>query len=463
MSDAEILTVVQMQAAEQTLIQGGTSVDELMRIAGEGAAEWVWRVAAGRAVTVLCGPGNNGGDGYVIAEALRARGLVVQVVAPIAPKTDAAKNARLNFGGTVLTSGKGASGSILVDCLFGSGLTRELSPEHHLLLRDLAERHPVRVAIDLPSGVASDSGALLNERLPQYDLTVALGAWKFAHWRLPARAKMGDLRPVDIGVAKVQGAAELIGKPLLRAPDSDAHKYTRGLCAVVGGEMPGAALLSSKAAMRAGAGYVKLLAAQWHPAAPAGLVVDDGPLAHALADDRIKAILAGPGLGRSDDARKRLVEALKGGKPTLLDADALALLQPDMLAEGVGYLATPHDGELEALCRAFSVVAAGRQDRAQALAKASGMVICAKGPDTIIAAPEGRLALAPPASSWLSTAGTGDVLAGIAASRMATGLSPFEAACEAVWLHGEAARQCGSAFTADELADAVTGAIAAAL
>lgn len=274
---------------------------------------------------------------------------------------------------------------------------------------------------------------------------------------------MGDLRPVDIGVAKVQGAAELIGKPLLRAPDSDAHKYTRGLCAVVGGEMPGAALLSSKAAMRAGAGYVKLLAAQWHPAAPAGLVVDDGPLAHALADDRIKAILAGPGLGRSDDARKRLVEALKGGKPTLLDADALALLQPDMLAEGVGYLATPHDGELEALCRAFSVVAAGRQDRAQALAKASGMVICAKGPDTIIAAPEGRLALAPPASSWLSTAGTGDVLAGIAASRMATGLSPFEAACEAVWLHGEAARQCGSAFTADELADAVTGAIAAAL
>lgn len=274
---------------------------------------------------------------------------------------------------------------------------------------------------------------------------------------------MGDLRLVDIGVAKVQGAAELIGKPLLRAPDSDAHKYTRGLCAVVGGEMPGAALLSSKAAMRAGAGYVKLFAAQWHPAAPAGLVVDDGPLAHALADDRIKAILAGPGLGRSDDARKRLVEALKGGKPTLLDADALALLQPDMLAEGVGYLATPHDGELEALCRAFSVVAAGRQDRAQALAKASGMVICAKGPDTIIAAPEGRLALAPPASSWLSTAGTGDVLAGIAASRMATGLSPFEAACEAVWLHGEAARQCGPAFTADELADAVTGAIAAAL
>ncbi len=463
MSSSQVLTVSQMQAAEQAIFDEGTSVDELMRIAGTGAAEWVWRVAAGRSVTVLCGPGNNGGDGYVIAETLRKRGLTVQVVAPIGPKTDAARNAHRTFRGNTLSSGKDAKGQVLVDCLFGSGLTRELSPEHHLLLRDLAARHGIRIAIDLPSGVESDSGNQLNERLPTYHLTLALGAWKFAHWRLPARANMGELRLVEIGVPATPGAAELIEKPALNPPADDAHKYKRGLCAVVGGAMAGAALLASKAAMRGGAGYVKLFAPHSHPAAPAGLVIDEGSLDQNLADERIDAVLAGPGLGRDADAADRLSAVLKHDRPAVLDADALVLLDPDMLQEGADYLATPHDGELETLCRTFAVVATGRQERAQALAKVSGMVVCAKGPDTIIAAPDGRLALATPSPSWLSTAGTGDVLAGIAASRMATGRDAFEAAREAVWLHGEAARQCGPAFTADELADAVSGAIAAAL
>lgn len=462
MSANQILTVEQMQAAEQALIDAGTSVDALMQVAGKGAAQWVWRVAGGRPVTVLCGPGNNGGDGYVIAEVLRKRGLEVCVVAPIAPKTDAAKNARREYKGISLSSGKDAKGQVLVDCLFGSGLARPLSGEHILLLRDLAARHPIRIAVDLPSGVESDSGALLNERLPDYRLTIALGAWKFAHYRLPARTRMGDLKLVPIGVDAVDGAAQLICKPRLRAPASDAHKYTRGLCAVVGGAMPGASLLASQSAMRAGAGYVKLLAHHAPAHVPAGLVTSEQPLDEAIADKRIASILVGPGLGRERESEDRLHAALAAGKPTVLDADALMLLKPDMLQEGTAYLATPHDGELEALSRAFAVVAPDRQQRAQALAKASGMVVLAKGPDTLIAAPDGRLAIAPPAPSWLSVAGTGDVLAGIAASRMATGRDPFEAACEAVWLHGEAARQCGAAFTADDLALAVSGAIAAA-
>ena len=187
----QVLTVEQMQAAEQALIGAGTSVDDLMQIAGDGAAEWVWRVAAGRPITVLCGPGNNGGDGYVIAENLRVRGLGVQVIAPISPKTAAARNARKNFGGSVLSSGNGVRGAILVDCLFGSGLARSLSAELLLLLRDLTEHHPIRIAVDLPSGIESDTGAMLNDWLPQNDLTIALGAWKFAHWKLPARKLMG--------------------------------------------------------------------------------------------------------------------------------------------------------------------------------------------------------------------------------------------------------------------------------
>lgn len=462
MSANQVLTVAQTQAAEQALIDAGTSVDELMQIAGTGAAEWVWRVAGERSVTVLCGPGNNGGDGYVIAETLRQRGLEVCVVAPIAPKTDAGKNARRDYKGVCLSSGKDAKGQVLVDCLFGSGLARPLSAEHMLMLRDLAARHPVRIAVDLPSGVQSDSGALLNERLPDYRLTIALGAWKFAHCRLPAREKMGDLRLVPIGVDAVKGATHFINKPNIAAPASDAHKYTRGLCAVVGGTMPGAGLLASQAAMRAGAGYVKLLAHHAPNAAPAGLVVDQSPIDEALADERIAALLVGPGLGRDRESDERLRAALATKAPAVLDADALVLLKRDMLQERAAYLATPHDGELEALCRTFAVVAPDRQSRALALAKASGMVMLAKGPDTMIAAPDGKFAIAPPAPSWLSVAGTGDVLAGIAASRMATGRDPFDAACEAVWLHGEAARQCGPAFSADDLALAVSGAIAAA-
>lgn len=459
---SQILTVAQMQAAEQALIDGGSSVDDLMQIAGQGAADWVWRVAAGRAVTVLCGPGNNGGDGYVIAETLRQRGLAVHVVAPVEPKTDAARNARGVYRGEVHTAGGEARGSVLVDCLFGSGLARALSPELELMLRDLARRHHYCIAVDLPSGVESDSGALLNEGLSQYDLTIALGAWKFAHWRLPARERMGMLRLVSIGVGAVDGATLLIGSPNISAPAVDSHKYKRGLCAVVGGAMPGATLLASEAAMRAGAGYVKLFAANAPAAVPAGLVVDRSNLGEALADGRIDAVLVGPGLGRDEVAVERLKCVLAQGYPAVLDADALVLLRPEMLGDAP-LLATPHDGELEALCRSFSVVASRRQDRALALAKASGMVVLAKGPDTLVAAPDGRLAVAPPAPSWLSVAGSGDVLAGIAASRMATGRDPFTAACGAVWLHGEAARQAGMAFTADDLAHAVSGAIAAAL
>ena len=463
MAGREILTVAQMQAAEQVLIDLGISVKSLMKVAGEGAAEWVWRVAAGRSVTVLCGPGNNGGDGYVIAESLRRRGLAVMVVAPAEPKTDAARDARSAYEGKVLTSGNGARGDVFVDCLFGSGLSRPLSGEHAVMLRDLAQRHSVCIAVDLPSGIESDSGALLNEKLPHYDLSLALGAWKFAHWRLPARTMMGQLRVVELGVQPTGGAAQLVSRPTLTAPSVDAHKYRRGHCAVVGGAMPGAALLACEAAQRAGAGYVKLLSDLPHPSALAGLVVQAGELSEALADSRIDAMLVGPGLGRDEFAIARLSDTLAVGRPCVLDADALVLLKPDMLKEAHAIVATPHDGEMDQLCRSFSVVASGRHDRATALAKVSGMVILAKGPDTLVASPDGRIAVAPPASSWLSIAGTGDVLAGIVASRLATGRDPFEAACQAVWLHGEAARQAGQAFTADELAQSVSGAIAAAL
>jgi hydroxyethylthiazole kinase-like uncharacterized protein yjeF len=452
-----------MRAAEQVLFDAGTSVAELMEVAAGGAAEWVRRIAAGRSVSVLCGPGNNGGDGYVIARCLRNAGNTVRVIAPMEPRTDAARAARKHWNAAVETSGKGLRGDVFVDCLFGTGLARPLEPEHALLLRDLSGRHTVSIAVDLPSGVDSDSGALLNERLPAYDVTLALGAWKFSHWSLPARTRMGVKRLVPIGIAAVDGAAQLVGRPRFTAPAVDAHKYTRGLCAIVAGEMSGASILSALAAQHAGAGYVKLVHDTPLSHAPPSIPVWSGEPMDVLSDPRMGAVLVGQGLGTNAAAQERLKAVLGLNLPMVIDADGLRLLEHIQYDRDASTLATPHDGELEALARAFSVIAEGRRNRAQAVAKASGMVVCAKGPDTVIAAPDGRIALAAPAPSWLSVAGSGDVLAGIAASRMASGSDPFTAACEAVWLHGEAARLCGPSFTPEQLAAAVQKALAGCL
>lgn len=460
----QILTVVQMQAAEQALIDAGSSVEALMQIAGRGAADWVWRMAGQHAVTVLCGPGNNGGDGYVIAEALRKRGGKVCVVAAAEPRTEAARDARARDRGEVLDARAEPQGDVLVDCFFGSGLGRPLTPEHHALLMGLAARHRRCVAIDLPSGVQSDSGRLLNEQLPRYDLTICLGAWKFAHFLMPAAAMMGTLRLVGIGVGSVEGAARRAARPRIVPPAPDAHKYRRGLLAVVGGEMPGASLLASVAAQGAGAGYVKLFA-EGTVDAPADLVVSNGRLSEVLTDHRNTAILVGPGLGRHADARERLAIALADPVPAVVDADGLVLLGSRLLSERqAATIATPHEGELAALEKAFDLVSTGtKPERALALARKSGMIVVLKGPDSVIAAPDGRIACADRATTWLSTAGSGDVLAGVIASRLAVGVEAFDAACEGLWLHGEAARLCPPAFRAGDLARAVPDALAACL
>ncbi len=461
----QILTVAQMRAGEDALIAAGTSVDQLMQTAGRGAAERVWRMAAGRAVTVFCGPGNNGGDGYVIAEAIREKGGSVQVIATTEPRTDAARKARALFGGDVLGSDAAAKGEILVDCLFGSGLTRSLRDGDFALLSRLAANHPTRIAIDLPSGVASDTGLALNEQLPDYALTIALGAWKYAHFLMPAAAKMGALRLTGIGVEAVSGAAQVLRQPHFAAPAPDEHKYKRGLLGVVGGEMCGAAVLAARAAQGAGAGYVKLLYEGQAELLPPDLVSDRRALDIALDDRRWAALLVGPGLGRDLCSIERLTLTLGAGVPTVVDADALMVVGPDLISSHHAPLvATPHEGELVALERAFECGSGGsRAERARTLAGASGMVVVAKGPDTVIAAPDGRSVIAPRASSWLSTAGTGDVLAGTIASRLACRVEAFEAACQGVWLHGEAARLAGPVFTAGQLAGTIASAYAACL
>ena len=453
-SDA-VLTVTEMRAAEAAAVSQGTSEWELMQRAGEGAADYVWRIAAGRPVTVLCGPGNNGGDGYVLAEVLRTRGLDVAVVAPVEPGTDTATTARKNYQGAVQTSVAGLAKPVMVDCLFGYGLSRPLEGAFTQVFAEATASHPYRIAVDVPSGVASDSGELLGE-VPRCDLTLALGAWKQAHFLMSSLAVMGEKRLVPIGLDLPEDSARLAPLPALSPPAANSHKYTRGLLAIVAGAMPGAAMLASQAALRSGAGYVKLMSEHSHPDAPAELVIEGGDLAKSLDDERIAALLIGPGLGRDNGARDRLCAVFDTRVPCVLDADALHLLDPDLLegCDAARLLVTPHEGELAKLCEAFGIEEEGKLDRARALHEATGLAVLAKGPDTILIAAEG-LRFFPQGSSWLSVAGTGDVLAGIAAARLAVHGDPALAAEEAVHLQHEAAAIAGPGLTSGQLAHAV--------
>ena len=355
MGDNAVVSVERMRAIEQAAMRDGVDEWELMQRAGKGAADWVARVAAGRSVAVLCGPGNNGGDGYVIAEELRLRGHDVTISAPVEPKGATARKARANFGGLSAGSGE-LDHAVVVDCLFGYGLDRPVEGAFAELLDALCRSDAYKIAIDVPSAVASDSGEALGP-LPQYDLTLALGAWKQAHFLMPAMAKMGAKRLVPIGLEIASPPSSVSQRPKLSAPEPDSHKYRRGLLAVVAGAMPGANLLAAKAAIRAGAGYTKLLSEHSHPDAPAELVIEEGALDQALADDRIHALLIGPGLGRDESALQRLAAVLSAGKPSVLDADALYLLTPDRLEQRTKttLILTPHEGELSRLYNSFDI------------------------------------------------------------------------------------------------------------
>ncbi|HEX4847900.1 MAG TPA: NAD(P)H-hydrate epimerase, partial [Novosphingobium sp.] len=364
-----ILTAAHMRAAEEALIAAGTSVDELMQRAGQGAADWVWRISGGRAVTVLCGPGNNGGDGWVIAETLRQRGSDVAVVMAAEPATDAARTARALYKGQVLLPDAERHGEVLVDCLFGTGLTRPLSEDHLALMQRLAASHDKRIAVDLPSGVSSDDGALLSDGLPHNDLTIALGAWKHAHYVMPAAARMGALRRVDIGITPVRNDFTMpwvLRRPVLTPPAADANKYSRGMVGIVVGDMPGAALLAAKAAMASGAGYVKLLSDGQAVAAPADLVVDDRPLGQAVTDHRLDAILVGPGLGRDARAQQRLNTVLQSCQhiAVVLDADALHLYPH---SEWSGPDSGTYDGSRHSLLSCFEMHSKAEPSRPQGL------------------------------------------------------------------------------------------------
>ncbi len=456
-----ILTAARMRDAEAAAIDAGATIAGLMEWAGDAVAETAKRMAAGRSVLVLVGPGNNGGDGYVAARLLAEQGIAVRVAALCEPKSDGAIAAAQRWTGEVETlSPDTEPAALIVDGLFGTGLTRALDLHLSANLIRLVGAAQHSLAIDLPSGLASDDGRCLGD-VARFDATLALGAIKPSHLLLPAAEHCGRVLLGDIGLSAVSDVS-VLERPQLTAPAPDAHKYSRGMVAVVGGAMAGAALLASEAAMHAGAGYVALLGGK-SLGGPHALVRRRCD-AETLSDDRIGAVVIGCGLGRDEMARERLSLALAADQPMVIDGDALTLIAENGIAQvaeiSSSHILTPHAGEFD---RLFGASDASKIERTLAAARSIGAVVVHKGADTVIAAPDGRVRVARPGSPWLSTAGTGDVLAGVIGARLAATGDAFAAACQGVWLHGEAASLSEPAFIADALAPRLGAAIARCL
>jgi ADP-dependent NAD(P)H-hydrate dehydratase / NAD(P)H-hydrate epimerase len=447
-----ILTADAIRKAEQAAIDGGTSVEALMERAGEALAEAVYRYAGKLPVLVLAGPGNNGGDGYVAARYLAARGIAVRVAALAEPGAAAAQRARGEWTGAVEPlADDTAPAPVLVDALFGTGLKRGLDSDVAAKFARLASAAKVRIACDLPSGVDSDTGVLLSS-VPNFDLTVTLGALKPAHRLMPAMTSCGRVAVADIGIAAASDWGE-IERPDLPPLDPAGHKFSRGLVHALAGKMPGAMALAASAAARAGSGYVRVSTSLAIDRLPASVVQTDTAI---INDERIGCLLVGPGMG---DIPQLLTLALTTRAPKVVDADAIGHVGEPERLKGQDAILTPHEGEFR---RLFGDLAGSKAERALEAARLSDAVIVYKGPDTLVASPDGRLGVAPPAPAWLASAGTGDVLAGMIAALRARGMAGFDAACAAVWLHGRAAELAGPAMIADDLVAAIPKALSLA-
>jgi hydroxyethylthiazole kinase-like uncharacterized protein yjeF len=433
--------------------------ETLMEAAGRAVARAIRARFRPCRTLVLVGPGNNGGDGYVAARYLEQAGwpVAVAALAPPSPGTAAAAAARWHGPMAAFNEAEVARATLVVDALFGAGLTRPLAPEVIQMLRTV--QAPL-VAVDVPSGLDGATGQVLGYA-PQAALTISFFRLKPGHLLLPGRALCGETLLADIGLpqAVLQDIAPRCWRnhPSLWALPSlelSAHKYTRGhLTILAGPSMPGAARLAASAARRLGAGLVTLhaenleLAAMLRADAP-GQLVSDATLDALLADTRRKVWLAGPGLLPHEATRAAIRTIIEAGKTLVADAGALmAAADAPELLRGAAVI-TPHAGEF---ARLFGAPGADRLAATRAAAARLGAVVVLKGPDSIIAAPDGRVIINDNAPPSLATAGTGDILAGAIAALLAQGMAPFDAAAAGVWLHGAGAASGPSGLIAEDL------------
>ena len=481
----EVLTTAEMDRADRLTIAAGTPGFALMLSAGQAVAASAVDLAEGGPVIVVCGPGNNGGDGFVAAAELAAQGRDVSVILMCdreALQGDAASAAR-GWKYPILPFNPQAIGkpALIIDALFGAGLSRSVEGEAYEMIAAINASGVPVLAVDLPSGVNGTSAAIMGIAV-QATETVTFFRKKPAHLLLPGRLQCGRVRLADIGIdAKVleeihpktfQNTPQ-VWRRSFPVPRIDGHKYARGHVLVVSGDMAstGAARLSARGALRAGAGLVTLATPREALAVNASALtavmvraVDTAiEFGEHLADKRFNTCIIGPGAGVGDRTRDFVHTALSARRNLVLDADALTSFAdaPDRLFESIKashdpqVVLTPHEGEFPRLFSDISNKHPGRSklERVRAAAARSGAVVLLKGPDTTVAAPDGRAAIAANAPPWLATAGSGDVLAGIIAGLLAQGVPAFEAASIGVWMHGEAARESGPGLIAEDLTE----------
>jgi hydroxyethylthiazole kinase-like uncharacterized protein yjeF len=479
----EVLTTAEMDRADRLTIAAGTPGFALMLSAGQAVADAAADLVEEGPIIVVCGPGNNGGDGFVAAAELAAQGRDVSVIlmpGREALQGDAASAAR-GWKYPILPFNPQAIGrpALIVDALFGAGLSRPVEGEAYEMIAAINASGVPVLAVDLPSGVNGTSAAIMGIAVRATE-TVTFFRKKPAHLLLPGRLQCGLVRLADIGIdAKVleeirpqtfQNTPQ-VWRNSFPVPRIDGHKYARGHVLVVSGDVAstGAARMSARGALRTGAGLVTLAtprdALAVNAAALTAVMVRAVDTAiefgEQLTDKRFNTCIIGPGAGVGDRTRDFVHTALAAQRSLVLDADALTSFAdaPDRLFESIKtsrdpqVVLTPHEGEFPRLFSDISNKHPGRSklERVRAAAERSGAVVLLKGPDTTVAAPDGRATIAANAPPWLATAGSGDVLAGIIAGLLAQGVPAFEAASIGVWMHGEAAREAGPGLIAEDL------------
>ncbi|PVM84125.1 bifunctional ADP-dependent NAD(P)H-hydrate dehydratase/NAD(P)H-hydrate epimerase [Caulobacter radicis] len=468
-SPRQIMTVDEMKAADAAAVTAGTPATALMERAGKGAAEAIRARWSRRSVVIWCGPGDNGGDGYVIARHLRRRGWPVRVEALAPPASPSCRWAAERWRGEVHPLNPAVSpAELYVDALFGAGLSRPLEGLAEDLARAARGLSSRIVAIDMPSGVHGDTGESLGGEAFRAALTVTFHRRKPAHVLVLGRAACGEIEMIDIGLSET-GAGDLVENdpglwgPRFPWPSSDAHKHARGRLVVVSGEAwsTGAARLSARAGLRIGAGVVTLLSP------PGALAVNAAHLEAVMlapfetdADlatlaDRAAAAVIGPAAGVGEATARNLTALAGTGAALVVDADALTSFAhaPDELFARLDRddVLTPHAGEFERLFPGLLKASPQRIAAAREAARQAGAIVLLKGPDTVIAAPDGRTAVNLNGSPWLATAGSGDVLAGFIAGLAAQGMDSFDAACAGAWIHAECAAIHGPGLIAEDL------------
>jgi hydroxyethylthiazole kinase-like uncharacterized protein yjeF len=468
MPGVPILSVAEMTAADKAAIAAGTPGVVLMERAGTAVADAVCERFAACRTLVLAGPGNNGGDAYVVARRLKERGFEVRLEALAEPRTDDAKAAAMGWdAGTDPLKGSFGDAELVVVGLFGAGLDRPLTGEALRAARASHRTGAKVVAIDLPSGLAGDTGRPVGEAAFRADLTVTFQRRKICHVLQPGRAACGEVVVADIGLGETPALLFENGPALWGAkfpwPKVTDHKHARGRLIVVSGEAwrTGAARLAARAGLRIGAGLVTVLSP------PDALAVNAAHLEavmlapfetdQELADaaEAAEAAVIGPAAGVNDETLANVLALAHTGAALVIDADALTVFRedPDELFTVLDRddVLTPHPGEFERIFPGLLAGAPSKVEAARTASRRAGAVVLVKGADTVIAAPDGRAAVNLNGVPWLATAGSGDVLAGFIGGLIAQGMESFEAACAGAWIHAAAGAAYGPGLISEDL------------